>query len=163
MTCGEGAPAADRERCPVLALLGGALGLLVAHWGLAFLGAFGPDVLQRLGPLKIDPLVLALALGFSLLTGLLVGLIPALQASRAELNEAFTSLDMEDDLDFELGVGVGLLYRLGELPDPFDSSISKTGLGIVAGVGYNLMVDDSNAAWYTFIGFSANFSEPQKK
>ncbi len=72
----------------VLALLGGALGLLVAHWGLAFLSAFGPDVLQRLGPLKIDPLVLALALGLSLLTGLLVGLVPALQASRAELNEA---------------------------------------------------------------------------
>ncbi len=78
----------------VLALLGGGLGLLVMVWAshalLAFLPSlpFGVTLTLDLGA---DPRVLGFALGVTLLTGLLFGLVPALQSSRPELVAALKS------------------------------------------------------------------------
>jgi putative ABC transport system permease protein len=71
----------------LLAALGGAAGLLI--------GALTVGPLMRLSPMQIDPLahvaidgrVLAFTFGLSLAAGLLFGLVPALQAARANLAE----------------------------------------------------------------------------
>jgi putative ABC transport system permease protein len=69
----------------VLALLGGALGLLVGHWGLALLMSLAPaGVLPS--SLTFDGRVMAFALVLTAATGLCFGLVPAVQASRADLD-----------------------------------------------------------------------------
>ena len=72
----------------LLALMGGLLGVALAYWGIQLLIGFGPDNIPRLGEITIDPRVLAFTFGISLLTGVLFGFIPALQASRPDLNDA---------------------------------------------------------------------------
>jgi predicted permease len=62
-----------------LGVLGGALGLGLAYTALRILAAKGPDTLPRLHEIRIDPLVLAFALGVSLLSGVVFGLIPVLK------------------------------------------------------------------------------------
>ena len=72
----------------LLALMGGVLGVLLAYWGIQLLIGFGPDNIPRLSEITIDLRVLAFTFGISLLTGVLFGMIPALQASRPDLNDA---------------------------------------------------------------------------
>ena len=62
-----------------LGVLGGALGVGLAYAALRILVAKGPDTLPRLREIGIDPLVLAFALGVSLLSGALFGVIPVLK------------------------------------------------------------------------------------
>jgi putative ABC transport system permease protein len=62
-----------------LAVIGGALGLGLAYAALRILVAKGPATLPRLAEIGIDPLVLAFALGVSLFSGVLFGLIPVLK------------------------------------------------------------------------------------
>jgi putative ABC transport system permease protein len=72
----------------VLALMGGALGLLLAKWGLAALLTLAPDGLPRIKDVALDGQVLGFSLGITLMTGLVFGLIPALQLSKPNLNDA---------------------------------------------------------------------------
>jgi len=69
----------------LLALLGGAAGVAVAALGLALLRAWNPGNLPRIQEVHLDARVLGLTLLVSLLTGILFGLAPALQSSRADL------------------------------------------------------------------------------
>jgi len=71
----------------LLAGLGGAAGLLLAVWGVYLLVAFGPAELPRAGEVAVDGRALGFTLAVSLLTGIIFGLAPALQTSRADLNE----------------------------------------------------------------------------
>lgn len=76
----------------VLALIGGALGVLVAFGGLHLLHAFlpvtgGRGEIPRADSIGINASVLAFTLGVSWLTGILFGLAPAIQISRHELYE----------------------------------------------------------------------------
>ncbi|MBC7792046.1 MAG: ABC transporter permease [Anaerolineae bacterium] len=66
----------------LLALVGGACGLLVAHWGLQALMAAAPDTIPRAGEVALDKTVLAFVVSISLLTGIAFGVIPALGMSR---------------------------------------------------------------------------------
>jgi putative ABC transport system permease protein len=66
----------------LLSGLSGVLGLLLAVWGVELLIRLDPAGVQRAGEVTLDWRVLAFTLGLSLLTGLLFGLAPALQASR---------------------------------------------------------------------------------
>jgi putative ABC transport system permease protein len=72
----------------LLASLGGAAGLLIANWGLKALVALSPEDIPRRDQIGIDFRVLGFTLLVSLLTGLLFGLAPALQASKLDLNES---------------------------------------------------------------------------
>ena len=72
----------------LIALAGGAVGLLVAYLGLGSLLAVAPADLPRVSDVHLDGWVFAFTFLISLLTGILFGLAPALEASRAGINEA---------------------------------------------------------------------------
>ncbi|MFP5265264.1 MAG: ABC transporter permease [Blastocatellia bacterium] len=71
----------------LLSAFGGALGLLVAWWGVKGLVALSSDNIPRVKEVGIDGRVLGFTALVSLVTGIAFGLIPAIQASRADLNE----------------------------------------------------------------------------
>ncbi|HKF53299.1 MAG TPA: ABC transporter permease, partial [Candidatus Acidoferrales bacterium] len=77
----------------LLALAGGALGLLLAVWGVAALRAIAPAQTPRLDEVHLSPLVLWFTLAISVFAGVLFGLVPALQVSSrrvgATLKESF--------------------------------------------------------------------------
>ena len=72
----------------LLALVGGAAGLVVAKAGMTLLLALKPAELGRLGAISMDARVFMFVSAISLLTGLLVGLLPAWSASRGDIAEA---------------------------------------------------------------------------
>lgn len=72
----------------LLALLGGAAGLLLAWWSVDALTALGPADLPRLHEVHINGVVVAFTLGVALLTSTLFGLIPALQVSRPQVEQS---------------------------------------------------------------------------
>lgn len=69
----------------VLAMLGGALGVLLAVWGTELLLAFSVKQLPRLQEVRVDGAVLAFAMGATLFTGVLFGLLPAVRARSPQL------------------------------------------------------------------------------
>ncbi len=73
----------------LISLFGGALGVLVALWGLETLVAVVPAELPRAGQISLDGRVLAFAAAITLLTGLLFGLAPVLGVLRRDLHESF--------------------------------------------------------------------------
>ena len=72
----------------IVALAGGALGLVTANFGIELLLKFFADKLPRMGDIGLSMPVLLFALGLSLLTGLVSGLLPALSMTRGDVNEA---------------------------------------------------------------------------
>ena len=69
----------------VLAAIGGLLGLVIAVWGTSALGQLAALYLPRAREIDIDQTVLGFSAFLILLTGIGFGLIPALQASRPDL------------------------------------------------------------------------------
>jgi putative ABC transport system permease protein len=72
----------------MLAVLGGALGVVLAMWGVDLLLALKPANLPRPVTIGIDSGVLVFTLLLSLLTGIVFGLLPAWSAARANVSEA---------------------------------------------------------------------------
>ena len=72
----------------LLALAGGAAGLLFAWTGTRLLLAIKPAALQRFSTIHIDGRVFLFVFGVSLLTGVVFGLAPAWSASRANVAES---------------------------------------------------------------------------
>jgi putative ABC transport system permease protein len=71
----------------LLALVGGSLGLLVARWGIHFILYISPNAIPRAREIALDWRVLTFTLGVALITGILFGLIPALQAGAVDVHE----------------------------------------------------------------------------
>jgi putative ABC transport system permease protein len=123
----------------LLATLGGGLGLLCAQWGVRALGVVADAALPRADEITFDHRVLLFTLGVSLLTGLLFGLAPAVQATRVDFHGALkegavgasrqklrsTLVVVEVALSLVLVVGVGLLLRslvaLLDVPPGFEA------------------------------------------
>jgi putative ABC transport system permease protein len=72
----------------VLALCGGAAGVLLARWGLDTLLALAPTSLPRISEIHLDSGVLFFSLALSVVTGLVFGIAPAWLAARTDMNEA---------------------------------------------------------------------------
>ena len=72
----------------LLAITGGAVGLLLAFICVKLFVAFGPRDIPRLEEISLDRTVAFFSLGLALLTGLIFGLAPALHISRTDLHEA---------------------------------------------------------------------------
>jgi putative ABC transport system permease protein len=113
----------------LIALVGGAFGLLLSIAGMKALLALGPDSLPRLQTIRLDLPTLAVTLGLSVITGLLFGLAPVLQtrkwnwyeslkdstrgssAGRSRVNARRLLVISEVALALMLLVGGGLMVR----------------------------------------------------
>ncbi len=128
----------------LLSSLAGAVGLLLAWWGVDLLTQFTPDELTFLSvnEISLDRRVLLFTLGLSLLTGIGFGLLPALKSTRPDLQQALkggsraASADRAQNrlrrslviaeiaLSLVLLVGAGLMMRaflrLSSVPPGFD-------------------------------------------
>jgi putative ABC transport system permease protein len=71
----------------ILGVLGGAAGLLVAHWSLALLLTLSPVDLTSLGHVELSNPVLAFTALVSILTAIVCGFAPAFEGSRADIQE----------------------------------------------------------------------------
>src|SRR5256714_6563352 len=111
----------------LLALIGGALGMAVAELGVQALVALSPPGLPRAEAIGVDGSVFAFAFAVTTLIGLVIGLVPALHASRSDLHGSLqqssrraasghqltrrTLVVAEVALALVLLVGAGLLLR----------------------------------------------------
>src|SRR5262245_9049492 len=69
----------------LLAVMGGALGLLLANWGIKLILNISPDSIPRADEINLDGHVLAFTMVVSLLTGIIFGLAPGIKTSRVDV------------------------------------------------------------------------------
>ena len=110
----------------VLAVVGGAAGLVLAAWGVDLLVAMAPEKLPRLADVRLDWRVAAGASLATTLVGLLAGLAPALQSSRPQLNE-----DLKDG--GRTGTAARTRFRSGLV-------IAEVAVALVLLIGAGLMI-----------------------
>src|SRR5215213_778153 len=72
----------------LLSLVAGVLGTLLAYWSFTFLQGLVPEQMMLATSLKIDTRILLFTILVSIVTGIIFGLVPALQAAKVDLNEA---------------------------------------------------------------------------
>jgi predicted permease len=72
----------------VLAVMGGALGLVLVLWGTDALRSMLPAGFPRVTEVAVDMRVLAFAIVASVVTGIVFGLVPAMRAARVDLASA---------------------------------------------------------------------------
>ncbi len=75
----------------LLAVMGGAAGLLIAQWALYIVRTLNPGNIPRLEDIAINGAVLAFTFGISVVTGVLFGLAPAWRALKVDLNTSLKS------------------------------------------------------------------------
>jgi putative ABC transport system permease protein len=111
----------------LLAVAGGVIGVALSLWGVDLILAISPDSIPRAAEIGLDRGVLAFTAAVSILTGLIFGLAPALQASKVQLHDALKEsgrslvagrhwsrsvlVVAETALTLALLVGAGLLIR----------------------------------------------------
>ena len=71
----------------LLALLGGVVGVLLAQWALGAVTTLGANLIPRVVEIRLDTTALLFSLVIALATGVGIGLLPALQAARVNVNE----------------------------------------------------------------------------
>lgn len=142
----------------ILSALAGVVGLLLAFWGLAAIRVYAADQLPRISEAQIDSWVLLFTVVVSMLTGLFFGLIPALDVSRADVNEVLKAgsksvtggksarvwrdslVILEVALSLILLVGAGLMIKsfrqLVNVQPGFDPSNVLTGRISLSGTVY---------------------------
>jgi putative ABC transport system permease protein len=72
----------------LLAIIGGTAGVVLAIWGLDLLRSIGAQTVPRIAEVNLDLRVLLVTLGTAVVTGIVIGLIPALASGKPELTEA---------------------------------------------------------------------------
>jgi putative ABC transport system permease protein len=72
----------------LLAVAGGGVGLLLSIWAVSWLVSLSPDTIPRATEINVDPRVAGFTLLVSVITGVLFGVVPALQASKTDLTDA---------------------------------------------------------------------------
>jgi putative ABC transport system permease protein len=128
----------------VLALFGGALGLLVAQWGVALLLAISPVDLNTTSTVSLSYPVLLFTATASLLTAIVCGLAPAFEGSRTEVQETLK--------DGARQVGGGVRHR--RLRQTF--VVAEIALAVVLLVGAGLMLRSFGALQRVNPGYSTN-------
>ncbi len=133
----------------LLALAGGALGLLLGSWGVSGIKLLGAAYLTRPELIQLDLPVLATAATLTVLCGLAFGLVPALQATRTDPQESLRSgargatadrstrlarstlIVVQAALAVVLLVGAGLLLRSFWKLSQIDTGLDPAGLTVM--------------------------------
>jgi putative ABC transport system permease protein len=71
----------------LVSMIGGAIGLVLAYWGVQLILYMSPNAIPRSREIGLDWTVLLFTLGVSFVTGILFGLIPAIQAGEVDVHE----------------------------------------------------------------------------
>ena len=141
----------------ILSAAGGVAGILVGYWGLRGLVRFAPAEVPLLEQAKLDPGVLAFTFGLCVLTAVLSGLMPAIQAMRISPVEAFR----------EGGRGVSGGVRTGRVRSVL--VVAELALAIVLLAGAGLLVRSFAAMQQVDAGFpthhllTVRFSLPRSR
>jgi putative ABC transport system permease protein len=125
----------------MLALVGGALGVLLAQWAVPVLLAFTPTELRFFNIVALDRYVLAFTVVLSLLTGLIFGLAPALYASANRISSALH--------DVERGSSSGRIRGRGVLIG------AEVAISLVLLIGAGLMLKSFAKLTHVDPGFEA--------
>jgi putative ABC transport system permease protein len=128
----------------ILSVLSGLLGLLFAYAGIKLLVALTPPDVPRLHEIGLHIPVFLWTLVISIVTGVLFGLAPALQASRPDLNDA---------LKKSAGRNQGGFQR-GGLRNPL--IVSEVAVALLLSVGAGLMIRSFMRLQQVSPGFEAN-------
>ena len=112
----------------LLALAGGALGSLLALWGVDLLVSMIPPDVPRVGEIGLDVRVLGFTTAISVTTGIVFGLAPALAASKLDLNESLK----------EGGRGSSESFRRNRLRSAL--VVSEIALSLVLLIGAGLLI-----------------------
>jgi len=128
----------------MLSLAGGTLGVLVAWWGTKALVALSPPALIDLKNVTVSLPVLAFTLGLSLLTGIVFGLAPALEATRFDLHGSLK----------EGGKNIGGSSGGQRVRNLF--VVTQVALALVLLVGAGLLLKSFNRLRSVDTGFNAN-------
>jgi putative ABC transport system permease protein len=150
----------------VLALAGGMIGIFGAIWLVRLLPAIAPSSLPRLNEIQINTTVLLFTAGTSLLTGLVFGLIPALQTSGRAFTDALKAsvrntasgsqrrtasilVVCEIAMSLTLLVGAGLLLKSFWLLTQVDPGFETTRV-VTADLGLNIPAYTEDAKRFRF-------------
>ncbi|MBV9888080.1 MAG: ABC transporter permease, partial [Acidobacteria bacterium] len=150
----------------VLAFAGGAIGMLGAIWIVRLLRAIGPSNLPRLAEIQINTTALLFTAGISLLTGLVFGLIPALQTSGRAFTDALKAsarntasgsqrrtgsvlVVCEIAMSLTLLIGAGLLLKSFWLLTQVDPGFQTTHV-VTAALGLNIPAYTEEAKRFRF-------------
>lgn len=148
----------------LLALLSAGIGILLAGWGLKVIKFYGAGQLPRIDEVQIDLRVLTFTIVVSILTAVIFSLLPAVKASRPDINEVLKAgaktatsggssqlwrdslVVAEVALGLVLLIGAGLMMRsfalLTNVHPGFDPNNVLTARITLSGVSYN---DDTGA------------------
>jgi predicted permease len=126
----------------LLALLGGALGVAVAYWGTQGALRVLPDTLPRTESIGLDGRVLLFTLCISLLAGIVFGLVPALKASRPNVNSTLA------DRSRGTGMARSKAQRV--------FVVLEIAMALVLMISAGLMVRSLAALWNVDPGFQPN-------
>ena len=132
----------------LLGLIGCGAGLLLGHWGLDALKAVLPANLPRIDEVALDRSVLLFALGLSLATSVIFGLLPALQAARTDLRDALSTGARES-------AGRGRRWRAALIVGEFAlTSILLVGAGLMIRTITNLYRADTGYTTSGLVSFN---------
>ena len=115
----------------LLALLGGAAGLLIADAALRIVRSINPGNIPRLEAITLDGTVLAFTFGVAILTGLLFGLVPALRAARVDLSSSMKAGGRNTQGEGGLGSSRGRLRHLLVVAEIAISLVLLVGAGLL--------------------------------
>jgi len=128
----------------LLSLIGGGFGLLLAWWGTRALIALSPPGLMDLRSVGVSLPVLGFTFALTLLTGVVFGLVPALEAARFDLNDSLK----------EGGKNIGGGSRSHRLRNMF--VVTQVALALVLLVGAGLFMKSLGRLRSVDPGFNAN-------
>ena len=144
----------------LLAVAGGLAGLAIGTWGMDVVRRFAPADTPRIADIALDHSVLWFTLAISILTGIVFGLAPALQASKPDLN---TSLK-EGSAISGSGGGARGQHRLRSL-----LVVTEVALAVILLIGAALMLKSFSRLTHKDPGFridhalTAEIALPQAK
>jgi predicted permease len=123
----------------LLALAGGAAGLLIAAWGTTSAIKALPTALPRQEEITVDLRVLLFTLGLSLLTGVIAGVAPALKTSQGRFSEALKEGNRTSPARVRVQ---GVLV------------VAEMAMAMVLLIGAGLLIRSLNALWNVNPGFN---------